>query len=187
MRNFHSLLLAAGKGTRAGGPKIWRDQGGRTMIERQLDFLLHLFVPENVVVSVQQDWLTRCRQVNPHVRWTAVDPSASPLASLQELLKALPPGQGFFLHHIDMPVFDREVFAALARAASQDAAAGAAVPVHGGRRGHPVFIKAAEVSSVLRLDPARDRLDHWLRTRKAVEVEVAFAGIHENLNNAENI
>lgn len=152
------------------------------MLERQLEFLFQLFVTGNVVVSIQEAWLARCQKINSKVRWIAVDPKASPLASLQQLLKARPAGPGFFLHHIDMPVWDRKVFESLPPRAEKDPAARAAVPSFEGRRGHPVFIKAEAVPAILALDPEKDRLDLWLRGQRVVEVEVDSARIHENRN-----
>lgn len=182
MKADRAYLLAAGNGTRAGGPKIWRGHEGRPMLERQIEFLLQLFVPENVAVSVQEPWIPKCRGIFPGILWVAVDPSASPLGSLQALIKAHPPETAAFMHHIDMPVWDREVFEALARRAAEEPDADAAIPVQGGRRGHPVLLQAAAVPALLALDPAKERLDHWLRSRRVAEAQVAFAGIHENRN-----
>lgn len=182
MRRFHSYLLAAGNGTRAGGPKIWRGHEGRSLLERQIEFLLKLFVPENIAVSVQEPWIPKCRGFFPEIRWVAVDPSASPLSSLHSLLKAHPPETAAFLHHIDMPVWERGLFEALSTALPETAGKRALIPVHQGRRGHPVLINALATLEILALDPKTDRLDRWLRNQPAGEVEVPFSCIHENWN-----
>ena len=170
-------LLAAGRGRRAGGPKAWRPWEGRTLLEAQLEFLAAIAAPERTFVSIQAEWRTRCRALAPRARWVAVDPDAPALASLQALLRESGAAAGYVLH-VDMPVFDRAVWSALA------AAGGDAVPVLGGRRGHPVLLSAATLGSALRLDPARDRLDVFLRTRPVAVVSVAVESVLANLNGA---
>lgn len=185
------VLLAGGDGKRAGGPKAWRPHEGRPLLERQLEFLLGLFDPQAVAVTIQKDWLERCRKLNTEVRWVPEAVDNTPLAALQSALRplSLAKGQGerglgadhgAFVYHVDMPVWDDKLFARLAEAASPEFEAVA--PSFQGRKGHPVLLSAAALRAVLELDPGRDRLDFWLRTRKVKVVEVSLEAVLENWN-----
>jgi CTP:molybdopterin cytidylyltransferase MocA len=177
MSELRVRLLAAGRGRRAGGPKAWGPYGGKTLLEVQVGFLATVTAPENIDIAIQGEWLERCRELSPRVNWVAADPEAEALGSLQTLLKAGPRARSFVLH-VDMPVFDLRVWRALA------CAPGDAVPVHEGRRGHPVLLTAQTLDEVARLDAATGRLDQFLRGRSVTEVAVATDVILANLNEA---
>ncbi len=179
MSEVRVRLLAAGQGRRAGGPKAWGPYGGQTLLEVQLGFLSTVTAPENVDIAIQGEWLERCRALSPRVNWIAADPEGPALSSLQALLKATPRGRSFVVH-VDMPVFDLRVWRAL------EAAAGDAVPVYEGRRGHPVLLSAETLDEVARLDPATGRLDQFLRGRPVIEVPVSTDVIFANLNEAQS-
>lgn len=172
------LLLAAGRGRRAGGPKAWRPYHGHALLEAHLDFFRALLGPEALSVAIVEEWRARCEALAPKTRWVAADPDAEPLDSLQKLIAASPAARSFVLH-VDMPVFEGAVYEALLRAAGD-----AVVPVFGGRRGHPVLLSPAALADIARLDPASDRLDVFLRGRGAVEVPVASDAVLRNLNGA---
>lgn len=178
MNGARVLLLAAGRGRRAGGPKAWRPYKGKTFLEAHLEFFFGLLGPAAVSVAVQDGWRERCRALSPETVWAGADPDASPLDSLQRLIRASPEARSFVLH-VDMPVFDKNVYEALWKADG-----GAVVPVFAGRRGHPVLIAPAALKEIAALDPAKDRLDAWLRGRAVQEVTVNDDAIHRNMNEA---
>lgn len=186
MKAARALLLAAGHGRRAGGPKAWGQAQGGTLLERQIGFLTSLFAPDAVSVAIQKEWLERCAKIEPRIRWVAVDPDRPPMASLLALLSATPAPGWATVHHVDMPVWERALFEALdARLPeAQEAGADAVVPAFGGRRGHPVFLSPAAQDALRGADPAKDRLDFWLRGRKVLAVEVPHACVLENFNEA---
>ncbi|MFA6028334.1 MAG: nucleotidyltransferase family protein [Elusimicrobiota bacterium] len=179
-----ALLLAAGRGKRAGGPKAWLDCGGTTLLERQVRFLRGRFPPLAVAVSVQPLWLDRCRALDGGVHWVPVDPDLPPLAALQSLLEVLHDGRWAFLHHVDMPVWEGELFDALwaRRADAERGGSEAVVPVHGGRGGHPVLLAPAALAALRALDPLAERLDRWLHGRPTLRVDVPQACVLENWN-----
>ncbi len=76
-----------------------------------------------------------------------------------------------------MPVFLRDVHEALWKTAGD-----AVAPTFGGHRGHPVLLTPKSLSEISRLNPAKGRLDVWLRGRHVVEVPVSTGAIHLNLN-----
>ena len=166
-----ALLLAAGRGKRAGGPKAWAPHDGHTLLESQLKFLLSRFRPESVFVTIQAEWRERCLELNRSVRWTPADPDAPAFASLKTLLTEDNAEAWRFIHHVDMPVWEPALFDALAAAAANGGENhDALVPVFEGRRGHPVLLSPRAQTALARLDPARARLDRWLSEAKVLEV-----------------
>lgn len=171
------FLLAAGRGRRAGGPKAWRDVDGKPALARHLEGLLPLFAGASA--SVQADWLDRCRALSARVRWVPVDPDLPALASVQALVRSRPTDEPGFLYHVDMPVFQAALFEALLAGL---AGVEACVPVHEGRRGHPVLLSPSLYGPLAALDPAQDRLDEFLRSRRVAEVKTPDAAVLENRN-----
>ena len=169
------LLLAGGHGRRAGGPKAWMPRGGKPLVETQLDFLTTVTSPERISVAIQADWLDYCRDLSSKVLWVPADPDLTPLASLQTVIRAARVEKSYVLH-VDMPVFDASVFAALA------ASGGDAVPSFKGKRGHPVLLTTITLLDVMRLNPETDRLDEFLGRRGIASVPVESELILSNLN-----
>lgn len=166
-------LLAAGRGKRAGGPKAWLELDGRPLLQRQLDFMRS--IGARSVVSIQPGWLERCRALDAAAAFVAVDPDAPAMASLQALLRAAPPRRTSLVWHVDMPVWEKGLIDSLS------AAGGTAVPVHEGKRGHPVLLDREAARQLLDLPPETGRLDEFLRGR-AKEVPVPYPCIRENWN-----
>jgi CTP:molybdopterin cytidylyltransferase MocA len=176
MTGARVLLLAAGRGRRAGGPKAWSDFAGKPLLQQHAEFFARRFGAAALSVAIQAEWTERCRALAPQAAWAAADPDAAPLDSLQRLIAASPAARSFVLH-VDMPVFDAAVYETL-WAESGDAV----VPVFDGRRGHPVLLSASALAEIAKLDPKRDRLDVWLRSRHVLEVPVSTDVIFRNHN-----
>jgi CTP:molybdopterin cytidylyltransferase MocA len=152
------------------------------LLRCQLEFLRRALPAADIAVSIQADWLERCRALDFRAVWAPVDPGAPALAAVQALVRALPLHRPTFLYHVDMRVWEPEVFGLLARSAASSAEADAWAPVEGGRRGHPILLSPRLQEDLLALDPAQDRLDHWLRSRRVVDVPAPFPCIHDNWN-----
>ncbi len=176
MTGARVLLLAAGRGRRAGGPKAWRDFAGKPLLQEHLEFFGRRLGPGSVSAAIQAEWTQRCRALSPSATWVAADPDAAPLDSLQRLIAASPKTRSFVLH-VDMPVFDAGVYEELWSADGD-----AVVPIFDGRRGHPVLLSAQALAQVAALDARQDRLDAWLRTRHVLEVPVTTDVIFRNHN-----
>lgn len=173
-------LLAAGRGTRAGGAKALADLDGKPLLERQLSFACAMVSPENVFASIQPDWTQAWQARFPDARLVPVDPDAPPLASLIALVKARPPEVPGFVYHVDMPLWEPKLYAALLTALKPGW--DGVVPRHAGKRGHPALLSAAALMEVALLDPAVDRLDSWLRSRKVETLDVPFSCATQNWN-----
>ncbi|MDE2142990.1 MAG: nucleotidyltransferase family protein [Elusimicrobia bacterium] len=176
MKEARVLLLAAGHGKRAGGPKAWGNHGSTTLLEAHLDFFREFLAPSDISMAIQNEWGGRCRSISPDTTWVPADPDASPLDSLQKLIAASPLVRSFVLH-VDMPVFDRSVYESLWNVEGD-----AIVPTYERRRGHPVLLSPSAMNEIKRLNPLTDRLDSWLRQRTTLEVAVATNVILRNDN-----
>jgi CTP:molybdopterin cytidylyltransferase MocA len=176
-----AYLLAAGKGQRAGGPKAWMLREGKTLLERQIEFLLTRCKPQDIYVSVQEVWLERCRAINADVNWVTVDPEGTAFGSLRRL-SASASHAWATLHHVDMPVWETSLFAALSARAVTACGSDAVVPVHDGQRGHPVILSPRLQRRLAAADPLTGRLDVILRESRVEELPVPFSCIHENWN-----
>lgn len=184
MTGFQAYLLAAGLGRRAGGPKAWRTHRGGTLLESQIRFLTGVCEPSRIAVSVQAEWLERCRAVNRDVRWVAADPDAPAMSSIKVLLAALPLESWTFLHHVDMPVWEKGLFDLMAERTARAERDGleAVVPIYKGREGHPVLLSPVLRGPLEALDPVKGRLDHFLDTRRTDRMETDCACVRQNWN-----
>jgi CTP:molybdopterin cytidylyltransferase MocA len=177
-------VLAAGRGRRAGGPKAWRPHAGGSLLEHHVRFLRRHLPTTTVTVSIQRDWLERCRSIDAALNWVPVSPSGTPLAALLELVSTVPLVDWSFVYHVDMPVWSESLFDALRIhiPVAEANGADAIVPEYGGRGGHPVLIAPTAAGSLVALDPATDRLDRWLRSRHVERLRVDEPCILENWN-----
>lgn len=176
MKGARVLLLAAGNGRRAGGPKAWKEFAGKPLLQDHVEFFSRRLGPGALSVAIQPEWAERCRALSGDVRWVPANPDAPPMDSLQRLVKDSPSTRSFVLH-VDMPVFDVSVYETL-WAADGDAV----VPVFDGHRGHPVLLSPKALNEISRSDPSTARLDVWLRERHCLEVPVPTDLIFKNLN-----
>lgn len=176
MNGARVLLLAAGRGRRAGGPKAWKEFHGRPMLESHLEFFGKLAGLKSLSVAIQKEWREKCEGLSREVTWVEADPDASPLDTLQRLIKASPSAKSFVLH-VDMPVFERSIYETLLNGDHE-----VTVPVYNGRRGHPVLLAPSALADISRLEPKTERLDAWMRRRHVSEMPVSTDVIHRNLN-----
>ncbi len=106
-------------------------------------------------------------------------------SSLQAALPWLPAGaRGLLLHPVDHPLVAAATGAALVAAfVGAPSPTSAVVPVHGGRRGHPVILAASLFPAVAALGPDAP-LRSLLRAAgpAVVEVPVDDAGVLRNLD-----
>lgn len=172
-----AYLLAAGRGKRAGGPKAWLSSDGVSLLERQLRYLSEI-VPANAIsVSIQAGWEERCRALLPGGRFVPVDPDASAFSSFRALLDDRSLRGWSSLHHVDMPVWEKSLFAV-----PENTDAHALIPVFGDRGGHPVLLNENLGDALMALDPITGRLDHFLAAQKTLRRTTPHAVAIENWN-----
>jgi CTP:molybdopterin cytidylyltransferase MocA len=191
------IVLAAGSGTRFGGPKALAVTGERTWLEIVITTLLGGGCRPVVIVlgasaaaaraGVRLDRLPTDQGTGaPAVLWVVNDGwVAGRAGSLQCGLRAIPPETtGIVVHAVDHPEVRRETVAALV--AAHHAGGSVFLPVHRGRRGHPVLLARAVWPEVFALAP-----DDSLRTvvnrdpARLRDVEVDDPGVLRNRNEPE--
>ncbi|MCI0701558.1 MAG: nucleotidyltransferase family protein [Planctomycetia bacterium] len=189
-----AVVPACGLSTRMGKPKLALPLGGRTVIEHVVSALREGGVERVLVV------------IGPHV------PELIPLAGAAgaEVLALNEPtpdmratverglswlegrytpkaSDWWFLAPADHPAFSSEVVGQLLTAAETHADCSVVVPVHEGRRGHPVLLRWSCVAGIRAL-PADQGINSFLRLNAAEvrEVPVNDPGIHANLDTPED-
>ena len=168
------VLLAAGRGTRMGGPKALMLVGGRpwwSIQQDRLGSLSHLWV-------ASPDTAAQMRGCAGRV--VLGDPDAPMFSSVQAgLLELGPEVRGAFILPVDVPAPRRETLLALAAAAGD----AVAVPVYQGKRGHPAALSGLWIDRVF--DPARrepgQRLDRLIAPELR-ELAVDDPSVTVNLN-----
>jgi len=143
-----AILLAAGSSTRFGGEKLLAPYRGRPLFEHALEALAVSPDVSTTVVVVQPQFPVpperpRCRfVVNP-------DHEEGMGSSLRTGVRAAPADAGAYLVALaDMPAITLPLIASLI-AFHRAAGKPIAVPVCGGRRGHPVMIGSALRATLL--------------------------------------
>lgn len=175
----HVLVVAAGQGERAGGPKALIPVGGRAWYTIQQDRLARTRLSATWVVSEEVERAMAAHADAPTHRVVA-DPAAPMFASVIAGLRSLlprPPGAVFVLP-VDVPAPDREVFDLLRAGGSIPA-----MPICRKVRGHPVRLPWGFVERVIlpAAGNADARLDRLIAA-EVVEVPVEDPCVAMNLN-----
>lgn len=179
------ILLAGGRSARMGRSKALLVLDGRPWIEAQLArFAEGGGASARVVVAprVAEElaWVERAMEgptdvLGLSVRAFLSSPSATPFDSLR---RAIDPASAAFVSPIDVPLS----IAALAVLAGALEEHDAALPVYGGRRGHPVLLSARFCLRVGSMDAPDARLDRALAEATRREVPVDDPAVLLNLN-----
>lgn len=195
----HVIVLAAGRGTRAGGPKALHPVGTEQWWTVQQNRLVRVGLPVTWVVSQRVRAGMAGGGTMPE-RVVIADEHAPMFASVlagmgcvgrtsQEPHSGEPPStvRGVFVLPVDVPAPGRVVLTRLAGALNSSEGAVAAIPMHDGRHGHPVYVSWAFVSTrVLGVaHKAEARLDRLIGSAR-VEVPVEDSCVLVNLNTPED-
>jgi molybdenum cofactor cytidylyltransferase len=147
-----AVVPAAGRSSRFGAMKLLADVEGRPLIERTIAALLDAGVARVVVVSRDRTAFSGVALLDDRRVATIVnaDPERGMFSSIQAGLAAAP-GRVVLVLPADMPFVSAATVAAIAGRASASGAT--VVPVHAGRRGHPIAIPRALCDALLALPP----------------------------------
>jgi nicotine blue oxidoreductase len=180
-----AVVLAAGASTRMGSPKALREYGGRAALSRVVEACREGgCAPVLVVVGADAEAVgAAARRAGAAVvengAW-----ARGRSTSVKAALPHLPGGaRGVLVFPVDHPLVEGEVVRALLAAFDGDPSAGVVLPVHGGRRGHPVLFAAACLPAIAALGD-----DEPLRSvvhapgRRVLEVPVPGDSVLRNLD-----
>jgi CTP:molybdopterin cytidylyltransferase MocA len=180
----HIIVLAAGRGTRAGGPKALHRVGDQLWWQLQARRLSHTQIPARWVVS---DVVARAiHQHNSQIHTVRADDSAPMFASILAGVQNIKDeARGVFILPVDVPAPHPDTFRRLAEALSASSTHNAAVPSHDGKHGHPIYLPWRFVRERLlgRAHSPDDRLDRMIEASR-LEVPVDDPCVLLNLNTA---
>lgn len=183
------VVLAAGRGTRMGGPKAHLDVAGQPWWMIQQEKLKRLGL-RAIWVIVPGDWNTM-----PDGRWIARQPGEPMFESIRagvadlaasEARGGLSPA-GVFVLPVDVPVAARSVWMKLADTlATAGPHSSPIAPVYRGNSGHPLLVPWAWAMKWIVSAPAGARLDHLCKDSMST-VEVLDPGVTTNLNTPADV
>ena len=154
MRTF-AVVLAAGRGRRAGGPKALLGIGAETFLERVARLLRRPGVAGTVIVLGHD--AERVRAAVPGGAEVVVNEAydAGMLGSILAGLRAAEASgaDAVLVHPVDHPLVEEATVDRVV--AALQAGAAIAVPSHGGRRGHPGGFSRASWPALRAASPAR--------------------------------
>ena len=175
------LILAAGESRRMGSPKALLDFQGETFLDRLTRLFAELTSPVIVVLGHRREAILA--GIRHPARATCVhnpDYGLGMFSSIQCGLRAVPPGaSGVLMTPVDHPAVRSSTLAQLLSPPLPLLA----IPVHEGRRGHPLFFRAELIAEFLAEPPdsrARAVLDRYLSATRYVET--ADPGIHADID-----
>jgi molybdenum cofactor cytidylyltransferase len=173
------LIPAAGNSVRMGRPKLLLPLGGQTVLERVLAAARQGGIARGIVVvrPGDDDLADVAMRAGADVVRLAVatpDMRATVLAGLDWIDVHLAPAErpGFFLLPADHPVVTPDVFQALRLEIGRQKSS-IVVPVHAGRRGHPVWIAWSHVPALRRV-PEGLGLNRYIAARAAETIAVPW-------------
>ncbi len=195
----HVIVLAAGRGVRAGGPKALHRVGTEVWWTVQQKRLARVGLPVTWVVSERvRDGMAAGGAMPERV--VIADEHAPMFASVlagmesvdrrsRERRSGEPPSaiRGVFILPVDVPAPSKDVFTRLAAALTTPGSPAAAIPTHDGQHGHPVYVSWPFASTrILGVAQTPDaRLDRLIG-RARIEAPVDDSGVLMNLNTSED-
>jgi len=189
-----AIVLAAGRSARMGTQKVLLPLGGAPVIALIVDRLGRASIDRIlVVIGHDSDRVVEALRGRPVTIVVNPDPGAGMLSSVRCGLRALPPGCEAVLVVLgDQPRISPEVVDAMLRAHEEESAGaavkkGIVVPIHGGRRGHPILFSARYRDEVLeRFDGVGLRGLLAAHPDEVLELEVADASVLSDMDTPED-
>lgn len=191
IQNLHTLILAAGRGTRMGGPKALLTFANEPWWRIQSRRLTSTGIPTAWVISDAVRAAIAPNGDGPQ-RLITADSGAPMFTSILTGLRALAPNppQAVFILPVDAPVPEPSVWRTLAESVN-DQDAPVSIPTFQGKTGHPVLLRWSWIESTLfaaapAADPTALRLD-TLIAPVARRIPVTDPCVVINLNTPDDV
>jgi molybdenum cofactor cytidylyltransferase len=190
MPRHFAVLPAAGASLRMGRSKLLLPWGNGCLLEHVLSVWTSCNL-DAVAITLPPDLHELVRIAAPF-KVESIVPTSRPLDMKVSVLLALDrlkicepdPLDAWLLAPADMPGITPEMIVQLCRC--YDAAPGSVVvPVHAGRRGHPVVFPWSSGAAVAALPPDRG-IDAIVKTGPVLEIPVDAAGLLDDLDTPED-
>jgi molybdenum cofactor cytidylyltransferase len=185
---FAALLLSAGRSQRMGAQKLMAPRAGQPMILHSLRPLLTLNLCRIVVVGSAESGVRNVLQDDVRVRYIEnTEPGLGLSSSLRLGVETLvADADAVFIALADMPGISLRTYEQLREA--WDGSSLALIPVHGGRRGHPVLLSSKAFEWIERIEGDRGLRDLLLAAGTAVrEWPVKDAGVLFDIDTPEQL
>ena len=186
-----SIVLAAGKGTRAGGPKALLRINNTTFVEYIINKLLNAPIAKIIVVT-SPDIFNEIKTIVPLNRVLMIlnsEIKGDQLSSIRVGLKhASNDSTGFICWPVDIPLVKTETIHSLINTSSS-VNKNIILPKYNNKRGHPVIFKKNMYHALSTLCPAESGA-RWLIQQyphEILELEVNDPGILLNVNTPEEL
>jgi len=186
-----SIVLAAGKGTRAGGPKALLRLNNTTFVEYIINKLLHAPVARIIVVT-RPEIFNEIKTIALSNRVLVIlnsEDKGDQLSSIRVGLKhASDDSTGFICWPVDIPMVKTGTIHSLITTSSS-VNKNIILPKYNNKRGHPVIFKKNMYHALSSLCPAESGA-RWLihqYPREILELEVNDPGILLNVNTPEEL
>jgi molybdenum cofactor cytidylyltransferase len=183
-----AVILAAGESRRMGSPKLLLPFGDTTVVETVVDAVAAAGITRTLVVlGDRAEGVRQALKGRPAEFVENADYRRGMLSSVQCGLRGLPSDASAALIVLaDQPGISAAAIRTILRAA-ESSAKGIAVPVHQGKRGHPLFVSLRYKEEIFGLDPAvglRQLLK--LHSEDILEIEVPEDALLEDMDTPED-
>jgi len=184
-----AVILSGGSSQRMGSPKALLPYQGRPFLEHLLSVTKHSKIgARRVVLGAHAEPIAKAIALAADEIVINDEWEKGQLSSIRAALRSLPPGtDGILLCLIDHPLISAQLVSELVEK-SYATRAPIVLPVHEGRRGHPVIFSASVYDELLRapLDLGA-RSVVWAHSAEVCEVLTNEEGCILNLNDPETL
>jgi molybdenum cofactor cytidylyltransferase len=185
-----AAILAAGESRRMGEPKALLPYRGATFLEHLLGITRHPRIGiTRVVLGAHAAEICAKVRLDPSTVVVNPDWPKGQLSSIQCAVRSLPAGatEGLLICPVDHPLVSADLTAQLI-AAFDSSARLIAIPIHHGRRGHPVLFRAMLYDELLAASPdVGARQVVWAHADSLAEIPTEEEGAVLNLNDPETL
>jgi molybdenum cofactor cytidylyltransferase len=185
-----AVILAAGESRRMGEPKPLLPYRGRSFVEHLIHVTRHPRVGlTRIILGARAEEIRARLKADAAQIVVNADWSRGQLSSLQAAIRSFPAGitEGLILCPVDHPLVSAALVAKLIEAFDSRNKL-IVLPVHNGKRGHPVIFRAVLYGELLAASPELGaRQVVWAHADSVEEVPTEEEGVILNLNDPDTL